>query len=1281
MRRVFLSYGHDQHADLATRLKEDLEQAGLPTWFDVERLKPGGDWERYIEEGIEWVSETPGEGRFVLLMTPHSVRRPDGYCLNELARALERELPVIPVMVSWSSPPLSIARLQWLDMRDVQEADEAIYQSRLDRLKAAILEDDLDFEAVQSRLIQRLKPLSFQAEIGTHLVDFTGRKWVEDDINAWLVDEKGDRIFWITAPPGAGKTALSVWLTTRLPELAGIHFCRHGRSRKGDARRAVTSLAYQLSTHLPDYRDRLNSLQLDSILAESDAGTLFDELFSQPLTGLVPIDGGPLILLIDALDEATKDGFNELIQVLAAEVQRTPPWLRLILTSRPEEPAVSLPLQAYEPYRLEEGGQYVADLNRYLERTLSRHTQEDALPGLVDRILTRSQGSFLYAKWVSLELARGRLNLDDPDAFPQGLGGIYLQFFERQFPDLQEYAARQRPVLEAMVAAREALPVDELAEILGWSNYDRDEVPESFGSLITIRDGRVNAFHLSALEWVDDRTRAGRYAVLASEGNRRLAEYCWTQVERNSALLPVYALRHAVSHLLEIGRYEDAGYLLLNFEYLLQRSRAGLQNLLSDFEDAGSRVQDADLAMALDAVRSVLLLAFPVLLRDPDQLASQLQARLLVEDHPAIRELVEQGVALAKAPLLLAATPALRQAGHPLTRILRGAAIGDDDPDLFALSAIALDDSRDVAMAVNEDGMFHLWDLKTGLLERREQLGEGFGCGALASGGKRWVLGGWDGSLVIIDPTEAEMVLFRQPGQGSLNAVALAPDESCIASGHSYAYGRRGALRLWRTDDLNPLDAVEVPEGKVSSVAFSPDGKTLAWVVTRETDGDQRESELRFSPAAHPATVDSVITMAGRIGALCYSPSGETLAVGCGDGRIELISTADHEERRVLAGHPIFIYSTDVVGLAFLPGGHHLVSAGWDGAIRQWDLRTAAEVAGCPTDSKVFSLDIGEAGRWAITGHKSGGARIWDLDRMAGLPQLARHASGAHLAPLADLGLVVSAGPDPDGCSLRLWGLDSGELLDAVRVTGSALALVTSPDEKLIQLVDEAGLSTWRVSLDPGPAIVSLQDAVPLKPAPDWIWEVAAAPGVVIGWESGYPNGRLLAWRHPWRKARELMQGKAYSPRLAISTDSSKCALLDDNGMLTVFDLQSDQLTKVATGLEGEFQIMALSASGMLATVANERGEVRLVRLPNGQVVRVRSGNGDWVSTLAFADDEHRLVIGTQGGRLEVWSLAEPKLEMLFCSNDSWSSVWASVGGEQIVASDGLGSLHFLRRA
>jgi hypothetical protein len=166
-RRIFLSYGKDEYASLAQRLKTDLAARGYQVWFDIDQLKPGLDWEIYIEQGLDWVSEKPDIGCLVLLMTPHSVRRPDGYCLNELARATMRKLRIVPVMVASCEQPLSISRIQYLDMRDCVpiETREEKYKNKFKILCDALENDRFDFDGTHTRLLSLLEPLPFDAEI------------------------------------------------------------------------------------------------------------------------------------------------------------------------------------------------------------------------------------------------------------------------------------------------------------------------------------------------------------------------------------------------------------------------------------------------------------------------------------------------------------------------------------------------------------------------------------------------------------------------------------------------------------------------------------------------------------------------------------------------------------------------------------------------------------------------------------------------------------------------------------------------------------------------------------------------------------------------------------------------------------------------------------------------------------------------------------------------------------------------------------------------------------
>ena len=570
-KRIFLSYGHDEHVTLAECLKKDLEARGHEVWFDTDRLKPGGDWEAYIEEGIEWVAEDTASGRVVLLMTPHSVRRPDGYCLNEIAQSLNRRVSVVPLMVVWCEPPLSICRIQWLDMQDCVPVDERgeRYEAKLDLLAEALEQDTLDFEGAQSRLRQVLDPLPFDADIAHHLERFTGRQWVFGRIDEWLVDADASRVFWIVGKPGVGKSAIAAWLCANRREVAAFHLCRHGHVQKADPRRAVLSIVYQLSTQLPDYRDRLSDLSLEEIAAESNARTLFDSLVVQPLAGNFPEPDRTIVVLIDALDEASHDGRNDLAAFVASEWSKTPSWLRLVITSRPD-PEVMHPLQGLTPYVLDTGApDNDADIVAYLERELKPLVPDGPVPAdAIEAILERSEGVFLYVDWVRQELEAKRLTLDRIKDFPQGLGGVYAEFFKRQFPDEDEYADRVGPALDMVAAALEPLELSMIADELGWNDRDRVKFGRSLGSLFPVTDGVIQPFHRSVTDWLTNEDTAGPYYVSEVEGHQRIANLFWVDLFAGPAEVRGYTRRNLAEHFVILQQWGPLRSLLLEMPAL-----------------------------------------------------------------------------------------------------------------------------------------------------------------------------------------------------------------------------------------------------------------------------------------------------------------------------------------------------------------------------------------------------------------------------------------------------------------------------------------------------------------------------------------------------------------------------------------------------------------------------------------------------------------------------------------------------------------------------------------
>lgn len=587
--RIFLSYGHDANEELVICIKADLEKRGHDVWFDKSEIKAGDNWRRSITDGIT------GSDKFVSFLSKHSTRDP-GVCLDEIAIAIGvKGGNIQTILVEGEQevkPPASISHIQWLDMHEWKERRTAggatwedWYQSKLTEIIRVVESDETRrFAGEIETLAGYLKPIASDSRIATLLrKGFVGRKWLFEAVERWrggafgvppsggLAPEppKGgtpsapSRLFWITGDPGVGKSAFAAHLTHfGRDKVIAAQFVEWDKPDHRHAARVVRSLAFQLATRLPDYRKLLLTLPEIAELDRKDPAELFDYLLANPLQTVIGGGRERQLIVIDALDEAGEAGRNPLVEMLARHAPRLPGWLGLVVTSRPES-AVQTPLQGLNPFVLDTRTEANrADLRDYLRHELAPQLQPrpDA-DRLIGQILEKSQGVFLYAERFCDDVQHGHLSLDRPEQFPQGLGGIFCQWFQRQFPDLEKFRKDVRPALRAILASREPLPVEILQRLFHWQDEELRDFTRTLGSLFPVAKEKggevIKPYHKSLADWLADDAKAGTYFVSARHGHQALADFGWNQFE--SLRMHHYFLNWLHRHLVEL---EDSDRLV-----------------------------------------------------------------------------------------------------------------------------------------------------------------------------------------------------------------------------------------------------------------------------------------------------------------------------------------------------------------------------------------------------------------------------------------------------------------------------------------------------------------------------------------------------------------------------------------------------------------------------------------------------------------------------------------------------------------------------------------------
>ena len=510
---------------------------------------------------------------------------------------------------------------------------------------------------------------------------------------------------------------------------------------------------------------------------------------------------------------------------------------------------------------------------------------------------------------------------------------------------------------------------------------------------------------------------------------------------------------------------------------------------------------------------------------------------------------------------------------------------------------------------------------------------------AYSPDGRRLAIGqqGIDGqpSALRVWDVAAKQDVFCTVRPSAYRCVAFSPDGKKLAAGTFDC-----AVELYRIEgDVARLDGFWKDLGEpINALGFQRNerGDLVA--------GNWAGRLLFF----HTPQLEGVQLDCGKIFTMAFSPDGSTLAVAGESATIQLYDIESARKLATLKGHENSVESLD-----FSPDGKHLASASWDKTFRVWEVASGREerrfahstherlAVRFSPDGKMLACSDGQREMRHFEPIADISVQLWDWKERTLLHTLRGHTNCVYTLAFSPDGKTLASGSMDQ--TVKLWDTATGQLRETIvpGETGTALQVGTvSINRYLANLVAEMSQAAPPTAAVPSTAAVAPTAAVLPTPAVPPTAAAPLTPGSRLAQpEVMFPQGDKEAW------------AAAYSPdgKVLITSGSGGTLLrwvlhmAPQSGSLESFEVERLPKSGTKPGSSYGVSAIAFAPDGKRFATADWDHTVSLWDA-EGNALAILKGHSDGVRSVAFSPDGKLLASGSWDKTVKIWNVASQQV-------------------------------------